>query len=159
MIYGVPAQITSTGAVSTTVRSLTPDDADLNNINQKRFGVRYTLLGTTSLNSDVYIVHEWCKYHLALESQFKAHQAFAAGNVSIQELITLQTETFAFLTATGFTFNSNSIGTVSNVLIKSFDAIPDYELNKIGGGNELLTTWKMVLETTNFAPLSSNTQY
>lgn len=155
LIYGVRGQITSTGAVPTTARNLLPDDADLNNIYQKRFGIRYTLVGTTTRNADVSLVEPWFQDHLAREMEFEAHQNFAGGNISIQEIEVLKLDNFSYLTSTGLQFSSSSIGIVDNVLIRDFSIGVDYQITNNDGSFKVLNDWRLVLETTNFGAQNS----
>jgi hypothetical protein len=154
MIYGVPAQITSTGAVQTTARNLQPDDSDLTNIYQKFFGYRYTLTGDTTLNSDTDNVLTWATYHKSLQDAYEAHQKYAAGNTSIQDLVTFQSETFAYITTTGFSLTCNSLGTIQNIFIREFSIDVDYDTT--GYADPLiLHKWKMVVDELTLQPLAA----
>jgi hypothetical protein len=150
MIYGVPAQITSTGAVSTSVRPLTPDDSDLTNIYKKFQINRYTLTGTTSTNMDVTNANYFFNLHKQNLDRFDAHQKYSTGNVSYQELISLQAETFSYLYVTGLTFYSNTFGTITNALIRDFVVDGDYDIPQGGGNNLILKSWSMTLDSITY---------
>lgn len=143
LIYGVPAQITSTGAVATSARNLQPNDADLANIFQKFVIDRYTLTGFTSLNSDVTNANIVFLAHRAFLDRFEAHQKYANGYVSFQELTTLQAETFSYLTATVCSFTSNSFGVLSNILVRDFKVKADYDVDSPA---LVLKDWSAVLD-------------
>lgn len=143
LIYGVPAQITSTGLVTTTARNLLPDDTALVNIFNKLYSTRYVLKGTTSLNSDTSLVFTWSTIHRILQDRFLAHQKYAGGNVSIQELATLQSDPLTYLVNTGLTLTSGAVGIISNLLIRDFDVILDYYIPDTG---ENLYSWAATLD-------------
>lgn len=151
LIGGVPNQIIYS-SIPVTVRNLAPDDVALPEIYQKRFGIRYNLVGTTTKNVDTSLVYTWFQQHLVLEMEFEAHQKFAAGDVSIQEIAALKLDNFSYLTSTGLQFSSSSIGIVDNVLIRDFSIGVDYQITNNDGSFRVLNDWRMVLETTNFQP-------
>lgn len=150
-IGGVPFQI-QFDAISSTLRDPRPNDTDLDNKFKKFYGTRYTLNGNTSLNFDSTTVKTWAGQHQFLIDRFSAHQKFAGDAVSIQELLSLQSETFGFLTTTGLTFTSQAVGSVSNVLIRSFSLDVDYYIPDSG---LTLYTWKAVLDSLTLYNLSA----
>lgn len=149
LIYGVPAQITSTGAITTTARSLLPDDTALTSIYQKLYTTRYVLKGNTSLNTDTGLAFTWSTAHRILQDRFAAHSKYASAAVSVQELISLQSETFSFLTTTGVTFTSGAIGVVNNVLIRDFNVDLDFYIPSSG---QNLYVWQLTLDAIQILP-------
>jgi hypothetical protein len=144
LIYGVPAQITSTGLVTTTPRSLLPDDGVLANIYQKLFATRYVLKGTTSTNSDTGLMFTWSTAHRQLQDMFVVHSKYAQAAVSIQELAALEAGNFNYLTNTGLTLVSGAIGTINNLLIRDFSVNLDYYLPSDGTN---LYVWQCTVDS------------
>jgi len=133
LLFGVPYQIASGGAVPTTARDFRPDDADLDNIYKKFFIQRYTIKGAESSNSDMANLYSWSIIHKTLQDRFTAHQKFASGNVSIQELDALKADTLAYLTNTGYSLTTESLGTLTNILIRNLDIGVAYSVNTPSG--------------------------
>lgn len=148
-VSGVPYQVIYTGGGITpaTARNLLPDDNDVNNIYRRFDGIRYNFKGTTSINTDVVLAHQWASQHRILINQFKAHQLQAQGAVSIQFILNFQAETFSYLTTTGLTVVSGSLGTLNNLLIEDFKVIGDYEI-PLAVGNQVLFAWTMTAKST-----------
>lgn len=146
LLFGVPYQITSGGAVQTTARDFRPDDTDLNNIYKKFFIVRYNITGAETSNSDMGNLYAWSVIHRTLQDKFNARQKFAAGNVSIQELAALKLDTLSYFTNTGYTLSTESLGTIPNIFIRSLDIGVAYSVST-PSGLLVLNDYTLVLDS------------
>ena len=108
----------------TTSRDLTPDDGNLTSIYQKFFISRYTMEGDMSATSYVNYLDQMAESHKSYMDQFEAFRNYAGANVSITELVNLQSVAYTNITSTGvsITPSASFIPTLSNVFVRSFDA-------------------------------------
>lgn len=143
------AQLSYTCA-STTLRPITPDDTDLNNIYRRWEILRYTVAGAPSTTTNVTGVYLIAQTHIKYLAELNAHFAFAKGDVSIQELTALQTDPiFGTITGTGLTMSGNAIGgSIDNMLITQFTIDFAYEipLNSADSASQLFWSYSMVIE-------------
>lgn len=142
-LAGFPVQFIYSSA--TTARNLLPDDADLGAIEQKLFYNKYTLTGATSLSSDTALVFNWAAQGKTALDRFDAYQKYANDNVSYQYLVTLAAETFSYLTTTGISLTSSTLGNLSNVFIQSFTVNPTRDIQGLPSGQKVLYDWTMEL--------------
>lgn len=147
---GVPAQIND-GCVALATRPLGADDPDLI---FKRWDIkRWELQGAPTSASAVETVFSLHLTHKALLAKFDGHLQRARGNVAYSTLITMQAETFSYLTASGISMNGMPLGlgtdvTFTNILIVQFTPDVDYEepLNSAGTSSNVLRRWSAVIE-------------
>lgn len=142
------AQLSYTCA-NVTVRPTIPDDVNIFNIYQRWQILRYTVTGAPSLVSSVGSVYSIFQVHKVYLGVLDTHYAIAKGDVSIQELETLQTDSiFNTIQTTGLTVSSNSIGTLTNCLISNFTIDYAYEipLNSAGTSNTLYQSWSATID-------------
>lgn len=130
LFAGKVVQIMTTCNTFSTVRPITPDDADIDNIH-KRWDIRlYSIKGLPNLASNVATVWNTAQAHKVLLDRFQAHQAIANSDVSFQYLESVsQPETFSFITSTGYTISGPSLNqTETNTLIRSMTVSTAYQV-------------------------------
>lgn len=145
-----------------TERPLTPDDDDLDLI-YKRFNTRrYEVRGAISLASEVEKLAQVAQYHAVLLARFDDHQEKAANaDISYDELVDMQSETFSYLTTTNVTMTGNALSTyspVSHLIIVDFNLSVEQEdpLDVNETTSEVLDSWTMVLERRVIVPASAD---
>lgn len=154
LLFNKPAQIVSTGSVTTTGRPLGPDLSNLDQIFKKFSIRRITVTGSETNNSDMANLYAWSILHRTLLDRFSAHQKFVGANISYSQLLTLQAETFSYLTNTGYILTTESLGTVTNVLIRSLNVGVAYSVNT-PQGLLVLNDYTLVADVISIVPLSS----
>lgn len=155
-LTGLPVQFLYGSA--TTARNLLPDDADLASIEQKLFYNKYTLTGATSLSSDTALVFNWAAQGRTALDRFDAYQKYANDNVSYQYLQTLAAETFSYLTTTGISLTSSTLGNLSNVFIQSFTVNPTRDIQAGASPvTKVLYEWTMELRQYSIKSAASTT--
>lgn len=145
LLGGRVAQLASTCGAIQSVRPVTPDDSDINNIEQRFNITRYQLTGGPSSAASVNALKTLAALHQVLLARFEAHQAITQLDVSYQELVTLQAETFSYLTTTGISMSGAALdnSTVSNILVTQFNAPVMYE---IPTPQTLIKGWSATIE-------------
>lgn len=145
-----------------TVRPLTPDDDDIDNI-YKRFDIKqWQCEGDISIGSEVDKLFVMARDHQVFLGRFDAYQSISRGNVSYVYLTgTLQPETFSYLTSTTISVSGNvfGAGTFTNVLIT--DAVADYATSipanaaDTPGTSLIYSRWSMTFEQWSLVPAAS----
>ena len=145
-------QIITTCTHEPMARPVTPNDTAVDQIKQ-RFDIRrYTLKGLPSLSSNVSTVETTAMAHKVLLDRFQAHIAEVALDISYELLISLQSETFSYLTGTGYTITGNSLlGSESNMIIRSFSTSCEYEIP----GGATYRSWNAVVDNLVIVPASN----
>lgn len=137
-------------------RPLNPDDSNIDSI-KWRFDIqRYTIKGAPSAAAEVDKLFTQAAIGIKLLAKFQAHLATANMPVSYTKLVSLQGDSFTYLTSTGVSLSGDSIGgTASNMLIT--ECIPDvaYEVTTSGGGKLLLKSFSLVIENRIINALSA----
>lgn len=159
-----PLQYLTPCNANETVRPLTPDDSVLDSMYQ-RFDIRrWDITGANSLAAEVDKLFVIAKAHQVLLGQFDGYQSVVKGDVSYQFLTgTLQSETFAYLTATTLSMTGNVLGgtTFSNLLIVDFQADYAFEIannsSATPGTSTVISAWTMSLEQRVIVPARSAT--
>jgi len=146
-IANTPIQV-SISCAGDSPRPLTPDSiSNLNAINQKFVIDRYTLSGVPTPIAALETVLAQAIDHENKLQKFQYHQTKANSDISYNELVALQAETFSYLTTTGVSIAGNALGgTYLNMLIVSFSIDIAYEVTQANGSNLRLATWSMVID-------------
>ena len=152
LAFGKIAQLTST-CTSTTARPIVPDDANIDDIKKKFVIKRWTLKGDTSLDWNTEVLKTFATQHKILLDRFKHHQDRVGMDISYDALITLQAETFSYLTTTGLTMTGNSVGTQTDLLITEFSFDVDEEQPS---PSLILKSWNLTLENRVIASASAS---
>lgn len=154
-LIGAPVQFIYGGA--TTARNLTPDDSVIDQIEQKFFFNRYTISGTISGASDIALMFAWAAQHRVLQDRFEAYQKKINDKVSFQLLTSLGGETFSYLTTTGLSLSSSTIGNLSNLLIRSFSINPVRDIQGLPTGQKILYEWSGSFDQISIGSAASTT--
>ena len=146
-VANTPIQIAITCA-GDSPRPLTPDSiSNLNSINQQFVTFRYTIRGMPQLVSDLNIVSNQALVHAGYLQKFQYHATKANSDISYNDLVSLQSVTFSELTNTNVFLSGSALGgTLTNVLIVSFDIDVTHEVVQRGGSNLLLASLSMVCD-------------
>ncbi len=153
-LIGSPVQFIYGGG--TTARDLTPNNfTNLLSMEQKFFYNRYTITGDTSLSSDTGLVYTWAGAHQTLQDRFDAHQKYTGDAISYQDYLTLQAQTFSYLVNTGLSLSGSTLGNLSNLLIRSFQANPVRDIQGLPGGQKVLYQYSLVLDEIHILSAAS----
>lgn len=151
LAFGKIAQLTST-CTSTTARPVTPDDDNIDDIKKKFVIKRYIIKGASSLDWNVEVVKTFATQHKILLDRFQHHQQRVQMDISYDALVTLQAETFSYLTSPGLTLSGTSVGTQTQMLITDFSFDVD---NEIPTPALILKSWQLTLENRVIAAASA----
>lgn len=154
-LIGAPVQLIYGG--STTARPLTPDDAVINQIEQKFFFVRYVISGQISEESEINLLLAWASQHKVLQDRFEAYQKKITDNISYQLLTALGAETFSYLTSTGLSLQGTTLGSINNLLIRSFTANPVRDIIGLPTGAKRLYEWNGTFDVISIGSAASLT--
>lgn len=154
-LIGAPVQFIYGSA--TTARDLTPDDSIIDSIEQKFFFNRYTIGGTISGASDIALMFAWAAQHRVLQDRFEAYQKKIGDKISYQLLTTLGSETFSYLTTTGLSLSGSTLGTLNNLLIRSFNVNPVKDIQGLPSGQKLLYEWNGTFDQLSIGSAASTT--
>jgi hypothetical protein len=118
-----------------TLRPVTPDDSRVGDI-YWRFDIlnMYVALDAND-NSAVDQIGAIAKSHEVLLAEFEAHKEIASGDVSYDWLVTMQSETFSYLTTTPYSIAGASAGAysgTSNILVLDFKTNVEYQNDRTG---------------------------
>ena len=154
-LSGLPLQFIYGSA--TTARDLTPNNStNLASMERKLFYNRYTLSGATSLSSDTGLVYTWASLHKTLDDRFNAFQKYTGDGISYQDFLTQQAETFSYLTSTGLSLVGSTLGTLNNLLIRSFSVNPTRDIYD-GTTRKVLYEYQLVLDQISIKSAASLT--
>ena len=154
-LTGLPVQFIYGSA--TTARDLTPNNStNLAFMEEKFFYNRYTLTGATSLSSDTGLVYNWAAAHKTLDDRFNAFQKYSGDGISYQDFLTQQAETFSYLTSTGLSLVGSTLGTLNNLLIRSFSVNPTRDIYD-GTTRTILYEYQLVLDQISIKSAASLT--
>lgn len=156
MLGGKPAQILTT-CVSDTPVPLIPDSDTIFNLVARRFNiVRYTISGAISDADDVNYLYSLSASHQALLAKFDRYVKRSTGDTSYEDLVTLQSETFSYLTTTGVTAAGTCLeSTVSNILITSVSVNNAFSIPNSIGGNDFYKTYNISFEIRSISSLNA----
>lgn len=146
-IANTPIQL-SISCAGDSPRPLTPDSiSNLNSINQKFVIDRFTMRGTPQDISSLEVVLAQAIDHENRLQKFVYHATKANSDISYNDLVALQSETFSYLTSTGVSIAGNVLGgTYTNMLIVSFDMDFTHEVRQRDGSVLRLASWSMVID-------------
>lgn len=108
MFGGKVLQLSTSCGSANTVRPVTPDDANIDNI-KKRWDIKRYKLSGISLDADINLIYQTGQAHKILLDRFLAHQAQAQMDISYTALVAMQSETFSYLTTTSFAMYGDGI--------------------------------------------------
>lgn len=114
---GKVAQLMSTCGSANTVRPVTPDDTVITSIKRRWNIKRYTLTGQANLDSLSHHLLPLAQSHRIALGRFQAHLAEVSSDVSYSRLLTLQTETFSYLTTTTLSMYGPSISPIGKLSV------------------------------------------
>lgn len=154
-LSGAPVQFIYGGG--TTARNLTPDDSIIDSIEQKFFFNRYKISGTISGASDIALMFSWAASHHVLQDRFDAYQKKINDKISVQLLTSLGGETFSYLTTTGLSLTGSTLGTLNNLLIRSFSVNPVRDIQGLPSGQKLLYEWNGTFDQISIGSAASLT--
>lgn len=138
-----PIQLASS-CTGDSARPLTPDDSNINSIKQQWNIQRYTLGGAATLSTAIDTIFSTAQDHSKRLSKFQLHLEKAQMDLSYSTLVTMQSETFSYITATGLDVAGTSLGgSLSDVLITEFRPGVLYTITSSG---TLVHDWSMTLE-------------
>lgn len=153
LLGNTPCQIVISGVsfddIVPTYPDVTAASSDFQNIKKKFNIVRYEIQGAPSDYTAVENVLSLAQNHAQQIQKFQAHlQKAGAMDTEYDVLLTLQSETFSYITTTGVSMAGNSInGTETNMLITQFSPSVEYEeIIDALGNYRLLRSFSMVIE-------------
>lgn len=146
-ITNTPIQFnyTCTGDVP---RPLGPETTVTLNAANQRFNIaRYSLRGAPTNVASLAAILSRSLVHAKYLNNFQYHIAKGSAGMKYTDLVALQSETFAYLTTTGVSMSGDSLGgTISNILITSFNVDVNYEVTEADGSKTLMQSWSMTAE-------------
>lgn len=146
-IANLPLQI-SVSCANDSPRPLTPDDANLPNINQQFNIQRYTLRGAPTPVAALAVVQAQAVIHRDYLQAFQYHQTSVGSDISYDYLVnTLAAEDFSYLTTTNVSIAGNALGgTATQMLITEFSQDVAYESLDATGTPVVVSAWSMTIE-------------
>lgn len=154
----------NSGCGGSTLRSVAPDDANLDNVFRRFDMKRWEIQGLATDAAAVEAVFQIAKAHKILLSRFEAHLQMARAYVSIDFLESLKLVDLSYLETTGYNISGQSLGvgsptTATNILISTFVPDVEYEvpLNSAGTSSQVLRAWSCVVEQRVNVPARSVT--
>lgn len=152
LLGGKSAQIV-TSCASTTAVPLVPNTETVFNLVNKRFNfVRFSVTGDISEATAVNSLFTTAQAHQALLARFDAHIKRASGDISYEDLIAMQAETFSYLTTTSVTITGTAVDIAgSNVLITSMEVNNEASIPVDG----FFKTYNLTLEIRTISNLSA----
>lgn len=150
----VPVQIIPS-CVTQGAINFTPDNPDLI---KYRFNIdRIDLVGGPSNSTQVGNLLTIATDHRKRLARFENHIAKASLDVSYATLITMQSETFSFITSTGISISGNPLNeTLSDVLIVNYTFSPEWEVKQADGSNLLVRSWTATVEKRTISLASAS---
>ncbi len=133
-------------------RPLGPTTLSNFNSAHQRFNIqRYSIKGAPTLSTNLVQLAVKAFAHRKLLNNFEYHLAKSNGDIGRSNLVSLQDETFSYLTNTSVNMTGASVGgTVSNILIIDFSTSVAYEATD--GSGEIIQEWNM---TADFRTIES----
>ena len=151
-IANTPIQIGIT-CTGDSPRPLTANSlANLNSINQRQNITRYTLRGASCLTSSLapLLAQSFVDQKLLLKFQF--HQTQANSDIDYDDLVSLQSETFSYLSSTSTSIAGNCLGgTASSLIVRSYSQDVSTSVDQADGTQLLMATWSATLDNISFS--------
>lgn len=156
LLGGKPAQILTSCADDTAV-PLIPNSTTTFNLVAQRFNInRYSITGAISTAANVNLLYSLASSHQKLLAKFDAYLKRSTGDISYADLVTLQSETFNYLTTTGISASGTCLeSTVNNILITSINVDNSFSIPMFNGGNEFYKNYSITFESRTLSSLSS----
>lgn len=146
-IANTPIQISITCA-GDSPRPLTPDSiSNLNAINQQFITYRYTIRGISQDISVLETIANQALVHAQYLQKFQYHQTKVQSDISYNNLVALQSENFDYLQTTNVFLGGPALGgTLTNILIVSFELDVSHEVTQANGSTLRMANWSMVCD-------------
>ena len=151
-IANTPIQL-SISCAGDSPRPLTANSlANLNSIHQRQNIVRYILKGAVCLVSSLVPIQAQAFADEKLLLKFQFHQTQASSDISYNDLISLQAETFSYLSSTSTAIAGNCLGgTASSLIVRSYSQDVSHSVDQADGSQLLIATWTAVLDNISFS--------
>lgn len=141
LLGGRQVQLSTTCGTSTP-RSVLPDDANIDDINQRLDIRRYSIKTLECPLASATALAPIAQDHKVRFERFAAHFAELQQDISIDRLDEMQDETFSYLQDSGLTMAGNCLaaigGTQNHCLIRSYIPEPVFEIPTNSGGTTSL---------------------
>ena len=133
LLGGFKSQYLSLCSPGTTVRPITPDDSDYNN-EYKAFQIKkYDIIGDDNETADVQLLYAAYIASKTLLQEFENHQQAARSNISITDLIAMQSDSLSYLTSTANSVAGSLLqgtSSESNILITRFQPSVEFAIEQ-----------------------------
>ncbi len=158
LLGGQKVQYNNTGCnPNDTIRDLTPDDSDYDNIYRRFDIIRWEVRGASSVAANVEsVLLNVARPHKILLDMFEAYRVSQRANISIGFLLGLKTIglgiinnlTTTSVTVTGMPLGTGTLVTLTNTLMTNFSMSPEYEepANEAGTSSIILRSWGATIE-------------
>lgn len=155
-IANIPFQV-SISCAGDSARPLTPDSlANLNSINQRQNIIRYTVRGAANDVAALSPLATQAFVDAKLLLKFQYHQTQAGSDISYDDLIGLQAETFSYLSSTSTSISGNCIGgTASSLIVRSYSEDVTHSVTLADGSQVRTATFTAIFDNISFSSQSS----
>ena len=139
-------------------RPLTPDSlANLNSINQRLNITRFTIRGASCPVSSLVPLTTQAFGDSKLLLKFQYHQTQANSDISYNDLVGLQAETFSYLTGTTTALAGNCLGgTASSLIVRSYSEDVVTSVTQADGSQLLMASFSAVFDNISISSQSAS---
>lgn len=156
-IANTPVQV-NISCTGDSPRPPTPDSfANLNSINQRLNITRFTIRGASCPAAALSPLAVQAFGDSKLLLKFQYHQTQANSDISYNNLVTLQAETFSYLTSTTTSLAGNCIGgTASSLIVRSYSEDVITSVTQADGSQLLMASFSAVFDNISISSQSAS---
>lgn len=139
-------------------RPLTPDSlANLNSINQRLNITRFTVRGASCPAAALSPLQSQSFVDQKLLLKFQYHQTQANSDISYNDLVSLQADTFSYLTSTTTSLAGNCIGgTAASLVVRSYSEDVVTSVTQADGSQLLMASFSAVFDNISISSQSAS---